>query len=480
MQGLFPFSVVTTPYAPLLCTHNNRGRSANSQCVLSAFSCAFVHNWRLGRGPAPSPSGVRARHGMWFALGYGSELQREGSRTNLPPPLSCVQPKPYYVTHFVSFVCTEGGDDGGAASLTLVGPIDHAEVALVVSSGSSVAGPTLASAFRHANGPVFESRTHATSVSRGICGCALVQPVHADSCCSSAQSRPAYMSEECLPLQVCRTATSPCSRTTATCPSPRYHGAASPVSGRFPPQYAPCARSSVAGHWRAPCFLRTLPSARSKIACPSVVGFGKRGTSPSFASKQASDVSACSQTLPPVYQIAIDSSLTVQVVICDTFRGFVVVAAVMLIPWLLSDCRGELPSFVLSSACPLQHPFNTVPSSSLSRALLVPVRCPRAVVRLDLWRPSERDAGPQHGFVCSCGTASSPQGESHAGRLGAAAVPVPSRRGHAHVGRSRRVAICGCTHRRSRPRQRQPPETPTWRRWRYAASWLVRWCGWSR
>ena len=69
MQGLFPFSVVTTPYAPLLCTHNNRGRSANSQCVLSAFSCAFVHNWRLGRGPAPSPSGVRARHGMWFATG---------------------------------------------------------------------------------------------------------------------------------------------------------------------------------------------------------------------------------------------------------------------------------------------------------------------------------------------------------------------------------------------------------------------------
>ena len=244
---------------------------------------------------------------------------------------------------------------------------------------------------------------------------------------SSAQARPAYMSEECLPLQVCRTATSPCSRTTATCPSPRYHGAASPVSGRFPPQYAPCARSSVAGHWRAPCFLRTLPSARSKIACPSVVGFGKRGTSPSFASKQASDVSACSQTLPPVYQIAIDYSLTVQVVICDTFRGFVVVAAVMLIPWLLSDCRGELPSFVLSSACPLQHPFNTVPSSSLSRALLVPVRCPRAVVRLDLWRPSERDAGPQHGFVCSCGTASSPQSESHAGRLGAAACAKSSR-----------------------------------------------------
>ena len=38
-----------------------------------------------------------------------------------------------------------------------------------------------------------------------------------------------------------------------------------------------------------------------------------------------------------------------------------VVAAVMLmlIPcqWLLSDCRGELPSFVLSSACPLQHPL---------------------------------------------------------------------------------------------------------------------------
>ena len=71
----------------------------------------------------------------------------------------------------------------------------------------------------------------------------------------------------------------------------------------------------------------------------------------------------------------------------------------MLIPWLLSDCRGELPSFVLSSACPLQHPFNTVPSSSLSRALLVPVRCPRAVVRLDLWRPSERDAGPQHPWL---------------------------------------------------------------------------------
>ena len=59
------------------------------------------------------------------------------------------------------------------------------------------------------------------------------------------------------------------------------------------------------------------------------------------------------------YQIASDYSLTVQIVICDTFRGFVVVAAVMLmlIPWLLSDCRGELPSFVLSSACPLQHPL---------------------------------------------------------------------------------------------------------------------------
>jgi hypothetical protein len=121
-------------------------------------------------------------------------------------------------------------------------------LALVASSGSSVAGP--ASAFRPAasTGLVFESRTHATSVSRGIC-CPLVRPVHADSGCSSAHSRPAYMREECLPLQVCRTATSPCSRATATCPSPRYDGAASSVSGPGPPpQYAPCARSSVAGH----------------------------------------------------------------------------------------------------------------------------------------------------------------------------------------------------------------------------------------
>ena len=42
------------------------------------------------------------------------------------------------------------------------------------------------------------------------------------------------MREECLPLQVCRTATSPCSRATATCPSPRYDGAASSVGGPGP------------------------------------------------------------------------------------------------------------------------------------------------------------------------------------------------------------------------------------------------------
>ncbi len=71
-------------------------------------------------------------------------------------------------------------------------------------------------------------------LSSRIC-CPLVRPVHADSGCSSAHSRPDYMREECLPLQVCRKATSPCSRATATCPSPRYDGAASSVGGPGPP-----------------------------------------------------------------------------------------------------------------------------------------------------------------------------------------------------------------------------------------------------
>ena len=51
--------------------------------------------------------------------------------------------------------------------------------------------------------------------------------------------------------------------------------------------------------------LFTLPSARSKIASPSVVGLGKRSTTPSFAPKQASDVSACSFCPPQALATAV-------------------------------------------------------------------------------------------------------------------------------------------------------------------------------
>ena len=51
--------------------------------------------------------------------------------------------------------------------------------------------------------------------------------------------------------------------------------------------------------------LFTLPSARSKIASPSVVGLGKRSTTPSFAPKQASDVSACSVCPPQALATAV-------------------------------------------------------------------------------------------------------------------------------------------------------------------------------
>ena len=121
------------------------------------------------------------------------------------------------------------------------------------------------------------------------------------------------------------------------------------VGGELPPSWErPFALSGRRADWCAICVLE-----RSCLCVPERP-CTRRDTDNATEMEETRTTDASS-----AYQIASDYSLTVQIVICDTFRGFVVVAAVMLmlIPWLLSDCRGEPPSFVLSSACPLQHPL---------------------------------------------------------------------------------------------------------------------------